>query len=125
MPANAATPPLPVNVPPLRRKRRVALRLLLTILVGAILWVSISDGPVAEAVRELVGVKQDRAIVDATFSVGAHTFRYYKFSLPEGTMNVLRIVSCGQRARHVAMRASVSSAWAGRRMRFNTDALPC
>jgi hypothetical protein len=61
--------------------------MLLAILIGGVLWVAISDGPVAQEVRELAGVKQDRAIVDATFSVGAHTFRYYKFSLPEGTMN--------------------------------------
>jgi hypothetical protein len=61
--------------------------MLLAILVGAVLWISISDGPVAQEVRELAGVKPDHIIVDSTFSVGAHTFRYYKFSLPEGTAN--------------------------------------
>jgi hypothetical protein len=60
---------------------------LLAIVVGGILWVSISDNPVAQEARELIGVKQDRTIIDSTFTVGAHTFRYYKFSLPEGTVN--------------------------------------
>ena len=70
-----------------RRKRRIALRVLLAILVGGVLWVSISDSPVAQEVRELIGIKPDQTIVDSTFSVGAHTFRYYKFSLPEATVN--------------------------------------
>ena len=33
-------------------------------------------------------MKQDRIILDSTFSVGPHTFRYYKFALPEGSVNV-------------------------------------
>jgi hypothetical protein len=76
-----------MKIPPPRRKRRVIRWVLLAILVGAVLWLSISDNPVAQEMRELVGVKQDHIIVDSTFSVGAHTFRYYKFSLPEGTAN--------------------------------------
>lgn len=87
MSANATTPSLPAKMPRPRRKRRIVLRLLLAIVVGGVLWVLISDGPVAEEVRELFGVKQDRTIIDSSFSVGAHTFRYYKFSLPEGTVN--------------------------------------
>jgi hypothetical protein len=87
MTANAATPSPSANIPRPRRKRRVIRWVLLAILVGGVLWISISDGPVAQEVRELVGVKQDHIIVDSTFSVGAHTFRYYKFSLPEGTVN--------------------------------------
>ncbi len=38
--------------------------------------------------QELVGWKHDQTILDAPFTVGAHTFRYYKFSLPEGSVNV-------------------------------------
>ncbi len=79
MSATAATRP--------RRKRRIALRVLLAILVGGVLWVSISDNPVAQEVRELLGIKPDQTIIDSTFTVGAHTFRYYKFSLPEATVN--------------------------------------
>jgi hypothetical protein len=87
MTANAATPSPPTEIPRPRRKRRVLRWVLLAILIAGILWVSISDGPIAQEAREFAGVKQDRSIVDATFSVGAHTFRYYKFSLPEGTVN--------------------------------------
>jgi hypothetical protein len=88
MTANAATPPPPAQIPSPRRKR-VVRWVRLAILVAAVLWVSISDNPVAQEMRELAGVKQDQTIVAATFSVGAHTFRYYRFSLPEGTANAL------------------------------------
>lgn len=87
MTANPATPSPSAQTLRPRRKRRVFLRLLLAILVAGFLWIALSDGPVAQEVRELIGIKQDRTIVDAAFSVGAHTFRYYKFSLPEGTVN--------------------------------------
>jgi hypothetical protein len=39
-------------------------------------------------VQEFVGWKHDRIILDEPFSVGPHTFRYYKFALPEGSVNV-------------------------------------
>jgi hypothetical protein len=87
MTANAVTPSSPAKIVRPRRKRRVIRWVLLAILVGAVLWVTISNGPIAQEVRELAGVKPDHIIVDSTFSVGAHTFRYYKFSLPEGTAN--------------------------------------
>ena len=47
-----------------------------------------SDSPCAQQVQEFVGWKHDRIILDAPFSVGPHTFRYYKFALPEGSVNV-------------------------------------
>jgi hypothetical protein len=47
-----------------------------------------SDNPVAQAVQETVGWKHDRTILDASFSIGPHTFRYYKFVLPAGSVNV-------------------------------------
>jgi len=87
MTANAATPSPPAKTSRPRRKRRVIRWVLLAILVGAVLWVTTSNGPIAQEVREVSGVKPDHIIVDSTFSVGAHTFRYYKFSLPEGTAN--------------------------------------
>ncbi len=89
MPANATTPPPPANTPLPRRKRRTARWVLLAILVGGVLWSSISDNPVAQEARELLGVKPDRTIIDSTFTVGSHTFRYYKFPLPDGTANVV------------------------------------
>jgi zinc-ribbon domain len=79
-------PPTDITRP--RRKRRVLLWILLAILAGVILWAVTSDSPGAQQVQEFVGWKQDRTILDAAFSVGPHTFRYYKFALPEGSVNV-------------------------------------
>jgi len=71
-----------------RRERRVLLWTLPVILVGFILWALNSDSQAAQQVQEFVGWKQDRTILDSAFSVGPHTFRYYKFALPEGSVNV-------------------------------------
>jgi ribosomal protein L40E len=89
--AKEASTPVEV-IPPLapvrRRKRRVVPWVLLAIVVAAVVWVAASDNPYAQGVQELVGWKHDQTILDAPFSVGAHTFRYYKFNLPEGSVNV-------------------------------------
>jgi hypothetical protein len=69
-------------------KRRILLWVLLAIVVAVILWAVTSDSTGAQQVQEFVGLKQDRVILDSAFSVGAHTFRYYKFALPEGSVNV-------------------------------------
>jgi hypothetical protein len=77
--------------PEIRRplpKRRIVLGILLVVLAGVILWAGSSDSPGAQQVQEFVGWKHDRIILDAPFSVGPHTFRYYKFALPEGSVNV-------------------------------------
>lgn len=79
---------IPPSLPPPRRKRRVFLWVLLVVIVGAIVWVAASDDPYAQGIQELVGWKHDQIILDAPFTVGAHTFRYYKFNLPEGSVNV-------------------------------------
>jgi hypothetical protein len=62
--------------------------ILLAVLGGAMLWAGMSDSENAQLVQEFVGWKHDRVILDAPFSVGPHTFRYYKFALPEGSVNV-------------------------------------
>jgi hypothetical protein len=62
--------------------------ILLAIFGGLILWAGMSDSPSAQEVQEFVGWKHDRTVLDAAFSVGPHTFRYYKFALPEGSVNV-------------------------------------
>jgi hypothetical protein len=62
--------------------------ILLVALAGLILWAGTSDSPTAQQVQEFVGWKHDRIILDEAFSVGPHTFRYYKFALPEGSVNV-------------------------------------
>lgn len=60
----------------------------LAVLAVFILWAGLSDTRAAQQVQEFVGWKQDRVILDAAFSIGPHTFRYYKFALPEGSVNV-------------------------------------
>lgn len=76
------------EIAPPRRKRRTLLWLLLALFIVGILWVAVSDNPFAQQAQEFVGFKQDRIILDSAFSVGPHTFRYYKFALPEGSVNV-------------------------------------
>ncbi len=71
-----------------KRKRRTVLWLLLVLFLVAIAWAGLSENPVAQQLQELIGWKHDQTILDAPFTVGAHTFRYYKFSLPEGSVNV-------------------------------------
>jgi len=79
---------LPPEQPRPRRKRRVLLWVLLALLLAAIAWVVSSDNPFAQGLQEIVGWKHDQTILENPFSVSAHNFRYYKFSLPEGSLNV-------------------------------------
>lgn len=79
---------LPLEIRQPRHKRRIFLGILLAALIGAILWAGLSDSPSAQQVQEFVGWKHDQIILDAPFSIGPHTFRYYKFALPEGSVNV-------------------------------------
>ncbi len=74
--------------PPRVRKRRIFLWVLLGLLLASILWAASSDNPFAQGLQDVVGWKHDQAILETPFSVTAHNFRYYKFSLPEGSMNV-------------------------------------
>jgi hypothetical protein len=78
-------PPLPPRRPP---RRRVFLWVVLAVVVAVVVWIGASDNPYAQGVQELVGWKHDQTVLDAPFSVGPHTFRYYKFNLPEGSVNV-------------------------------------
>jgi hypothetical protein len=85
--------PAVIEVPPAksqqpRRKRRLLLWTLLLVLAGVMVWATVSDSTGAQQFQEFVGLKQDRSILDSAFSVGPHTFRYYKFALPEGSVNV-------------------------------------
>lgn len=81
----AQPPALPRQETP---KGRLFLWLLLVILIGLVCWSLTSDSVGAQGLQELVGFKQDGIILDSSFSVGPHTFRYYKFALPEGSVNV-------------------------------------
>jgi len=73
---------------PAKSKLRVFLWMLLVVLLGTIVWIILSDDPYAQAVQEMVGWKHDQTILQTPFSVTAHNFRYYKFTLPEGSTNV-------------------------------------
>jgi ribosomal protein L40E len=87
---------LPPALPkPRPRRRRVVVWLLLLLVFVTALWVITSDNPFAQGIQELAGWKHDEIILDASFSVGAHTFRYYKFSLPEGSVNVAMVGQFG------------------------------
>lgn len=80
---------LPASVAPRKRsKRHVFLWMFLGVIVATVIWAVVSDDPYAQGVQELVGWKHDEAILENPFSVNAHNFRYYKFSLPEGSTNV-------------------------------------
>ena len=79
-------PTLPRPKP--KRRRGFLVFLLVILLIGVIVLVATSDSPIAQDVQEMVGWKHDQIILDGPFSIGPHTFRYYKFSLPEGSVNV-------------------------------------
>ncbi len=74
-------------VPP-RRTPRIFLWILLLLLLGTTAWVTLSDDAFSQGLQELVGWKHDQTILEAPFPVSAHNFRYYKFDLPEGSLNV-------------------------------------
>jgi len=71
-----------------RRKPRIFLWMLLGLLLGLVAWVAISDDPFAQGLQEMVGWKHDQTILESPFTVSAHNFRYYKFTLPEGSVHV-------------------------------------
>lgn len=67
---------------------RILVSVLLVLLLGAIVWAATSDTPFAQGIQEIVGWKHDQTILDTPFSVTPHNFRFYKFDLPEGSMNI-------------------------------------
>lgn len=71
-----------------RRKPRIFLWVLVGLLLGVIGWVALGDDPFAQGLQEMVGWKHDDPVLSSPFSISAHNFRYYKFSLPEGSVNV-------------------------------------
>jgi ribosomal protein L40E len=78
-----------VGIAPRRvKKGRIVIAVLVALLLGSILWAATSESPFAQGIQEIVGWKHDQTILDTPFSVTAHNFRYYKFDLPQGSMNV-------------------------------------
>jgi ribosomal protein L40E len=88
--ANDSTPSeaAPRSLASRRRNHRIIPWIVAGVLVVAIFWAATSDNPFAQSVQELAGWKHDQGIVDNSFSVAAHNFRYYKFGLPQGSMHV-------------------------------------
>jgi len=86
-PLKIEEPIIEIMAPPIK-KRRLILWLLLGLLLATVLWTATSDNPYAQGLQEFFGWKHDQAILETPFSVTARNFRYYKFDLPEGSMNV-------------------------------------
>jgi len=82
------SPEVAPSVPRSRRKYFFFLWIVLGALLAATAWVATSSNPLAEGIQEFAGNKHDQAILDTPFSVTPHNFRYYKFTLPEGSTNV-------------------------------------
>lgn len=70
------------------RKRRLWPWLILALFVAGMVWVALSESDTAQTLQELAGWKHDQTVLETPFTVGPHTFRYYKFALPEGSTNV-------------------------------------
>lgn len=82
----------PAPEPQLTKPRRhVLLWTGLALLLAFVLWAAISENPYAQGIQELVGWKHDQTVLANPFSVAAHSFRYYKFTLPEGSTNIALI----------------------------------
>jgi hypothetical protein len=80
--------PPALSRPKPKRSRGLLAFLLVILFLGVMVLVATSDSPMAQQVQEIAGWKHDQIILDAPFTVGPHTFRYYKFALPEGSVNV-------------------------------------
>jgi hypothetical protein len=87
----AASSPAQPSSPQKRSKRHFFRWIFLTLFVVAIVWVASSANPIAQGLREIAGDKPDQGILDRTFPVSPHSFRYYTFSLPEGSSHVVLV----------------------------------
>jgi ribosomal protein L40E len=78
------------GAPPAKQRRKLWLISWLLVLIAciAVVWGTTSESTAALGIQELVGWKHDQTVLDTPFSVSPHNFRYYKFSLPEGSVNV-------------------------------------
>jgi hypothetical protein len=73
---------------PRRRKHHLTLWILLAIVVAAFFWVLLSSHPLAQIFREFGGEKPDQIVLEKSFPVSPHGFRYYRFTVPEGSKAV-------------------------------------
>src|ERR1700756_5660734 len=71
-----------------RRRRHLWLWIFLALLLGAIVWITVSANPFAAALREIGGDKPDQTVLERSFPLAPGGFRYYTFSLPPGSNHV-------------------------------------
>ena len=71
-----------------RRKRRLILWIFLALCIAFILWALASANPFAQGIRDLLGDQPDQVVLEKSFSVPAHSFRYYTFTMPVGSKRV-------------------------------------
>jgi len=83
--SDSAASPAPARP---RRKRRLILWILLALVVAAVFWVLLSPNPFAQVFREFGGEKPDQIVLEKSFPVSPHSFRYYRFTVPEGSKAV-------------------------------------
>lgn len=95
--------PQPVTVKP---KRHYVRWTLLALFLVALVWAATSDNPWAQGLQELAGFKHDQEVLDNSFTVTPHNFRYYKFALPEGSVNVSIIGQFSAQADQAANRTN-------------------
>lgn len=81
--------------PQRKRKRHVVLWSVLALFLILLVWAATSENPFAQGIQEFAGWKHDEIVLDAPaekpFSIGPHAFRYYKFSLPQGSLKVAMV----------------------------------
>jgi hypothetical protein len=61
---------------------------LVAIVVAAIFWLLLSPNPFAQVFRQFGGEKPDQIVLQKSFSVSPHSFRYYRFTVPDGSKAV-------------------------------------
>jgi len=71
-----------------KQRRRITIWLILLVLLGAGSWALISDDPYAQELRDEVTGAETQTIVETPFSVKAHSFAYFKFTVPPGAVSV-------------------------------------
>jgi|SRR5579872_293422 hypothetical protein len=91
-PTNEKVPKKLGTIPAKSKSNRVWIYLGIFVLLflAATAWALVSDNPFAQGFQDLIGSKHDQTIIETEkpFELQPHSFRYYKFDLPEGSTRV-------------------------------------